>query len=372
MQRLYSGFDGLDVSFQGIVGAPFRSALARAKKQAQETKRATVVKWGGVVFTVGESGASGKTYQLDTGHDGEKWFIADTSNYEGWNISVSVKSTALALYGFEFVRDRMFERLEAFDAYVVDHSVGRIDFCVDILAPGFVLNPELVSCHPHATVQEFADTEIVRKGRRVATVTVGKMPGKQVQIYDKRREAIARRKVHWWEIWGVEKGAEVWRVEVRAGKKALKEIYSVSKLPEVENNLKKILLGIFDGVSLKAPAQTDSNVTRQTEDALWIEARRGIVEGIGSFKPTPIETIAKVTREQKDKELSALMSGLAASWAAVQGLVDPSDVAGSVAAFLKDTIDGNEKQFGAKMDRAALRYAGIVPEGYSGPEAKEK
>ena len=52
------------------------------------------------------------------------------------------------------------------------------------------------------------------------------MPGRQIIVYDKRREAIAKRKLFWFKVWNIERddpAQKVARIEVRAGKKELKD-----------------------------------------------------------------------------------------------------------------------------------------------------
>ncbi|PIE18123.1 MAG: hypothetical protein CSA65_05915, partial [Proteobacteria bacterium] len=78
------------------------------------------------------------------------------------------------------------------------------------------------------------------KSGRYSSVTVGKNPGRQVTIYDKRAQVIAKRKPIWWDIWNANlaregappldpdaKSSQVWRIEVRAFKSCLKDRWGV-------------------------------------------------------------------------------------------------------------------------------------------------
>lgn len=169
--------------------------------------RAAMLDYRGVRMAVADSGArGGYAFRYDTGPDGATWFFKRPRPGDPWGVRVSVKALALALYGLGGVRARLYGFLEALGIFVPlgAESIGRVDYAVDILAPGFVLEPERFVMHSHATRIDHSEPDpMVRHGTsgRVTSVTVGKMPNRQVIVYDKRKEVIARRKVHWWEIW---------------------------------------------------------------------------------------------------------------------------------------------------------------------------
>ena len=74
-------------------------------------------------------------------------------------------------------------------------SINRVDFAVDILAPGFVLDPDAFVFHSQSnrkTVAEFEQIETIGRSGRFTSVTIGKMPGWQVIVYDKQEEVLAK------------------------------------------------------------------------------------------------------------------------------------------------------------------------------------
>ena len=114
-------------------------------------------------------------------------------------------------------------------------SIGRVDFAVDILAPEFDLEPEHFIMHARSRRKTFADLEQMQThgpSGRFKSVTIGKQPGRQVIVYDKRKEVLSKRTVEWPIIWNrnLEKmglpeldlvdraKSQVWRVELRMGK----------------------------------------------------------------------------------------------------------------------------------------------------------
>ena len=66
----------------------------------------------------------------------------------------------------------------------------------------------------------------VKRGQTCESITIGKIPNRQIITYDKRAEAISKRTLAWFEIWGIDKTDTtntVHRVELRAGKHHLKK-----------------------------------------------------------------------------------------------------------------------------------------------------
>ena len=97
----------------------------------------------------------------------------------------------------------------------------------DFLAGTFKLNLDRFIAHPRTKkrphwgeIEPASDRNqpsAVCRGRRLESVTIGKMPGRQVIVYDKRREAIEQRKLFWFKVWGIDRSdrsAEIWRVEL--------------------------------------------------------------------------------------------------------------------------------------------------------------
>src|SRR5206468_1118150 len=122
----------------------------------------------------------------------------------------------------------------------------------------------------------------------VSSVTVGKMPGQQVIVYDKRSEVIAKRKVGWWEIWNatrIRSGAEglqpddpavsrVWRVELRAGKSHLKDRWNIRTWADLDARLGDMVACILNAVRYTRPTPQDSNRSRWLDHDLWQLVRR--------------------------------------------------------------------------------------------------
>ncbi len=148
--------------------------------------------------------------------------------------------------------------------------------------------------HSHATRADHSEPDpMVRHGTsgRVTSVTVGKMPNRQVIVYDKRKEVIARRKVHWWEIWNAglahrgeppldpkdREGSQVWRVELRAGKSHLKKRWGGKTWADLDDKLGSLLLKTLAEVRYVTP-NSGSNRSRWPVHSIW-DLVRGEVGG---------------------------------------------------------------------------------------------
>lgn len=361
---LHAGYDGLDVAFQGRVDPHFLDMLEAAKAEAREQQTNAHRAWRGLDFEVYPSGTSGYSFIVDTGPDGEIWMFQKTTDPSRWSIFVSVKAMGLAMEGLWKIKARLWQRLEMFGAYVVDHSINRVDFAVDFEAPDFALQPENIVAHWRSTVSEYQplepqDAHIVRQGRKVNSVTVGKMPNKQVIIYDKRREVIDKRKKWWFEIWDVPPETQVWRLEVRAGKRYLKEKFDLTTFDDFDRMGGEVFEAILGDMDLKLEGQDDQNITRQASHPFWTAAVEAITARVVStIDPDAQEAVKVVWRDQKREQYEALMGGLAASFSFVKGFgddFDPLTIGAAVGGAIAARIDQDRAKFISARKRAANR-----------------
>ena len=282
MKIVHAGFDGLDVAFRGVLPERELEKLHGAKLEAQKERRRTFITLGqGVEMHVEETGAKGGfAFRCDTGAEGETWFFKRSAK-EDWNIRVSVKSATLAILGYEGVKSRLYDVLERLGAKICEVSIGRVDLAIDFLAPDFKLDPAHFVAHAKAGRSVYAQQEqqedkqagdwnIVWNGQRVLSVTVGKMPNRQVIVYDKSQEVKHRKKNYWWNIWGIEdKKSKVWRVEVRAGKKYLKERLGISTWQDLEQHMGDAFVDTLEKVRMRNPEIKTSNISRSGYHPMW-------------------------------------------------------------------------------------------------------
>lgn len=383
MTVLHRGFDGLDVAFQGRIPPDFLFVLEEAKVRAIQDMQSVMTSHRNVPLEVAETGArGGYAFRCDTGPFGATWFFKKPKAGDPWGVRVSVKSLALALYGLGGVRARLYEFMERLGiaAPLGGESIGRIDYAVDILAPGFVLVPDNFVMHSHANRADHCEPDpMVRHGTsgRVTSVTVGRMPNRQIIIYDKRKEVVDKRKVHWWKIWNVGReqrgeplldpkdrhGSQVWRVELRAGKEHLKRCWGGKKWQDLDDKLGSLLLKALDDIRYATPT-ADTNRSRWPDHPMWNLVHREVGGDLFEMMcPLDPNAIKEVLRREYKAMLGSQLRGLSAPYAVACGL-SPSDadkVPAMIERDLRHQIATHSDDFQGRMERAGARLVFLNP-----------
>lgn len=370
---LRKGIDSLDVAFQGAIGLEVREALREAKDRATSNGCAEFVEINGVPGHVGETGASGGyAFRFDTGPDGEIWTIKDNPDPQQWNIRVSVANAQLAVNGYHETKAALFARLEAFGAKVIGESIARADFAVDFVAPGFRLDVSLISCHSHSQPILRGDDQdgipmggsefVVAYARReAASVTVGKMPGRQTIIYDKRREVARKISSHWYEVWGFKKDdcPPIWRVEMRAGKTHLKE-WKITTFEDFEARFNAMFAAACQAVRLMVREPQDGeNITRVPDHALWKILKEEVNCALVPFmEKADRKRVIEGRREDIQEMYRAGVMGWCVSYAVAMGKT-PEQAAAEFSRILGDEFEdfakSDPKEFRRKFKLAKGR-----------------
>lgn len=336
---LYSGFDTFDVAFQGALPEAVMKELDEARDNAEAQQEPVLVRIGSEELEAhiqGHGMRGGYRYLLDTGPLGAKWMIKRNTDATQWNLFASPRATALLAFGYRETFQRLLRDIESMGGRVTGHSINRVDFAMDFQTFGFELHPEQIVAHSHSKVSphwgqrtepdDQDQPNIVFRGRRVESVTVGKQPGRQVTIYNKRREAIERKKLFWFEVWGrdpKEKNLEVWRVEVRSGKKELKDKYRIVTLDDFEASIGDVIIRSLSDIRYLADRQRDSNVSRHALSPLWEAAQTTAKEKLCDLRSglTPGQ-LKNVERTQAQETYLALCAGNAVGFGIAHDMTD--------------------------------------------------
>ncbi len=391
LKVLHRGFDTLDVAFKGAVSTATRLCFLEAKRRAAADRVPATVTINGITGAVQEMGATGGyAFIFDTGPMGEIWTIKDNSDPEQWNIRVSVRAVQLAVNGYEAVKVGLWSTLEKLEARVSTESVSRVDFAVDVVAPGFELRAADFVCHSHAKRTEHSELPeseaafgVHYAGRRVTGVTVGKQPGRQVVVYDKRREQAYKIGSPWFEIWGHGDKADcplVWRVEMRAGKEHLRR-WKKAEFPgngdgltfaQLEDVLVPMFASALQSVRMLAPGQALSNVTHGALHPLWALCRDEVKSALEDIDAgVDADRVIDIRREDISKLYMKQVEGLAASYAVAMGLTyrdATAALADMVAVGLDDLIEKRPVEFRRKFERARDRLSWLPEGGWHGCE----
>lgn len=368
MQCLYVGIDGLDVAWRGVARQATIDLLEAAKSQAIGQDHAEKIMIGELEVSVAQTGAKGGyAFKVDTGDDGEIWWIKRSQDAMHWNIRVSVKSLALAVYGYSAVKERLFERAEKMDIALYQESIGRIDFCSDwLMGEDFDLRPEAFvhhgssRCAQHMVPDAGDGWQAVMAGRRYTSVTIGTMPGRQLIVYDKRREAVRKKKDHWFDIWGVNKAdrPNVWRIEVRSGKVDLRDHWGIRTFEDLEAGFGDLVQDALRSIRYCDPSDRNPNPTRRRWSKWWLAAAQKFVD---NYQRAGLWRAGTRTVTGGRQTLRAmyhrLIAGLVASLAAVDGC--DAEAAGKmhhrVSAMMRDVILSDTGGWWHRVERARRR-----------------
>lgn len=371
---LYSGFDQFDVAFQGALSLDALEHLAKAKQQAKQTGEPALVTLGPgrVDMHVADHGMRGGfAYVCDTGPTGEKWFFKKSSSRSDWNIFASVHSQALICEPLAAIFDSLRQTLANMGAAVGMESINRIDFAMDFLAPGFALDHTQFVAHRRTKIRPYWSEKptdenqpaAVFAGRACESVTIGKMPNRQIIVYDKRRDSIDKGKRYWFKVWGIDPkdaSQEVWRVELRAGKQHLKEAWGIRSFADVEASIGDVLKATLEDVRYLAVSQSDSNVTRQTIHPLWEEASRHAFYALSAHHSGLTKgQIKTIERERQAGIYRAQIMGLLAGLATVSGEYpdeEYDELPGNTAKEILSAVSNPKSGFYKAIEKANRRF----------------
>lgn len=382
MQLIYRGFDKLDIAFKCDISTAFMAALEEKQSEARDTRQPALLAFNGAKMRVGDSGSrGGYAFRADTGAEGGNWVFKRPKRSDPWGIRVSVRALPLMLYGLGGVRDDLYEFLSRVGCSprLGDESIARIDYAMDFLVPEFALEPEHFVMHSHSNRSDHVDkiNELNRNGRsgRVTSVTVGKMPGRQVIVYDKRAEIVASQKMEMFEVWNANLKAmgrpplyahdegkfDIWRVEVRAGKDDLKKRWNAASWARVDDIAGDIFLSTLDAIRYATPTG-DTNRSRWPNHQLWQAAREILSGDLQEMmcNATP-DKIREVIRKQHADMMWKQAQGLAITYAVTQGLSaeDIDTFPGLIGLGLKNAVNSDRDKLAKKFLKTAERLCFI-------------
>lgn len=338
---IHAGFDSLYIAFKGALpdGDIARLKEAREKAEQRSNQEDVLVEIGpgkvpGHLASHGMRG--GYAFVFDTGPVGEKWFFKANLDFQQWNIFAHPHAATLAALGYQGSRDQLLARLEQMGCRSTEHSINRADFAMDFSTDCFELHPEQFVAPPRTKIKPHLSEEqspslnypaSVFNGRRVESVTVGKMPGRQIIVYDKRGQAANRPKLfYWFDIWKIDRhdrSKNIWRVEIRAGKDELKEMWNIRTFDDLEAFIGDAYRHALNQVRYLEDGQTDTNVTRQELHPLWIAAQATLDHSLIDYRSGIAPgRIVEIAREEAKRLYGQNILGNAAGLAVTLGLTN--------------------------------------------------
>jgi hypothetical protein len=345
MHIVRAGVDSLYLAIKGILPREVIDQLAEAKVLAATAKREMPVELAnGVVSALVSMGGAwgGYNYVFDTGELGARYACREASDRPDWNFFVKPHATALLALGFWPVIAMIKETLMALGGQIMQISLNRIDYAINIRADDFTPDLSRFVAHPRAKRRPYLSEKdifypsAIFTGRGIETVTIGIMPGKQVTIYNKTLQARSKRHFHWFEAWDLDrddKSAKIWRVELRFGRDAVKSNLrndhpdSARKnddLTQLRQDFSSMTLKLINTIRYVAPDQAHKPAPRRAVDPLWalIEDHLKTADLLGGEGDLSPSQLAATTRDMKIEMHKKLIIGNAAPLAALMELDD--------------------------------------------------
>ncbi|WP_290488435.1 MULTISPECIES: hypothetical protein [unclassified Hyphomonas] len=378
MELLHKGFDAIDIAYPAHLPEILIAKLSNAKDLALASNAPTQVLLNGLPFNVALTGArGGYAFRCDTGPLGEVWFFKLPNKRDPWGIRVSVAAVQVALRGLHGVRDHLENKLAALGVPLLPgtESIARIDFALDFLAPNFVLSTDQFVMSQRFSRMRHGDLLTYKEGGqtgRTTSVTIGKNPGRQVIVYDKRAEILAKKKLYWPEIWNTKRRraglpeldmsdadtSRVWRVELRAYKRHLKDDWGVSSWGQLQQKLPTIFGTLLEDVRYCQP-NGDSNRSRWPTHRLWNRVAQELRDDLSNLQSfASEERILELQRAELMQMIRSQIAGCLLTLLALNR-VDPKNLSEFVAQesrALSDRFREHPEKTQAKLAKAMARY----------------
>ena len=198
------------------------------------------------------------------------------------------------------------------------------------------------------------------------------MPGRQVTTYNKTREIAAKGKPEWFNIWNahiqardddaakfLDFSSQVWRVEIRAGKKRLKDHWKIRTFVQFFEKYGDVVLSALDATRYAIPNPNDPNRARWPNHPMWelaIDACRSDLAEMTTFVPP--DKIKEVIGAEQRQIILAQLSGLSLHMAALDGIStsEVADYSETLACELEQRFDEDPDDTKARPGRIHGRY----------------
>jgi hypothetical protein len=172
-------------------------------------------------------------------------------------------------------------------------SVSRLDFAVELLMPpGFDVSPTRFSTHARTQLRRdlshrYSGTSgddrlhATWMGRRTSAVTIGQLPGREIEL---SQVPLPNRKTE--STQAVTKSPprtpsdEWWRVDVRLGKKHLREVHDFREFREIGVRAIGLFRRAVTSVRYLADGNLALNISRHPTHPFWIGVQRAVMRSL--------------------------------------------------------------------------------------------
>lgn len=277
------GWDSIQETWNIKPDGPWRSVLERGKERAQANRQngdgVAIIEIDGEPWRIRASGAAGGvSFVMD---NGALMFFIRGAGVE-WGVGVRYLAAGLWLVGWDALQvdaERIIRKM--FRApNEIDIKVTRCDWCFDFTAPGFRLDAMAMrrDMVHHSSVKY----RCYGTSEKDETFTVGSIKNLQLTVYDKAKEITdISGKDYFIDAWAAgndgvipfdDKPKDIWRLELRIGKEALKARQCRTRAEIIEKRA-NLIAGALARIRLTVD-NGDQNKRRRPVHPLWSEALR--------------------------------------------------------------------------------------------------
>ncbi len=359
---LYTGFDSLDIAFQGAFPPSVLDVLEAARDEAQAAKKdqAAEIGPGAHKVLVKPSGRGSYRYVFNNGPLGAIFAASSNTSPAQWNLFISLRAACLLTRGYDGAKAWLHETLSEIGFRMTSLRINRFDYAVDILASDFSIDlanfvtPGQAKAKAYWSEDSYAGKDAnapkaVLRGRRIESATIGSMPNRQVILYDKRREVLDKRALHWFEVWNVEPAdpnAQIWRVEIRAGRDAITKFAEQRSYETVEAGAKSYLIKAARDIRYIDSTANQKNVSRIPSHPLWQTVQTTLADlPINPPPALPDERAREIMRlQRKDMALKQGFGNLL-NYCVLEG-IPPEELASNFSHHMARAAAAYEREFG--------------------------
>ena len=287
-------------------------------------------------------------------------------------VTVDFRAFLLATGGLDAAQDHFTTYMAAFGIRHTDAQlrVSRVDFAVDILAPWFEPVRDALVVPPGTHIAEIIEAHAI--GARVSGLRAGAIANRQLAIYDKRAEVIAKGKHGWLTIWNAALAkaglppmdlkdrdqSQVWRFELRMGSSQLRNRWEMRTWSDLRAVIGDAFTDFTSRIRYTAPTH-DPNRARWPTHTLWDVVIDTIATDLAAMRSGVIpDDVKTANRLAHQRMLDAQILGLLVSRAAAGG-VEADDFDGFMKGHLhalRDASKDHPRPIAERLAKAGGRY----------------
>ena len=207
------------------------------------------------------------------------------------------------------MKARVFSDLAAIGFSEHGVSLSRIDYAMDFLNAGIALDP--THFVTHARVKKAArklEINTNSRGQSYETITLGARSHRQIIVYDKRAEVIAKRNPAWFEFWDIHPKditQTVHRVEIRLYKEELLK-REIRTFDDLRTKVIAAMIHAAEVIRYVTPRE-DQNISRWPNHPLWdhvqAHVRAHVLRNPNYVDPARVKHVIRTQKALESKKL---------------------------------------------------------------------